>query len=87
LLQQQVCELSLTPQSAPPPPPPQPQMALVQSSWWPMVDLPNGAGSGLQWTWIPRMESAVEAEPGAEPEPEIEPDPDPEVVVINWLYS
>jgi hypothetical protein len=80
LMQQQVCELSLAPQSAPPPPPPQPQMALVQSSWWPVVHLPNGAGPGLPWTWIPCME------PGIEPEPEIEPDPDPDpevVVLIN----
>ncbi|XP_023726097.1 serine/threonine-protein kinase Doa isoform X7 [Cryptotermes secundus] len=76
LLQQQVCELSLTPQSALPPPPPQPQMALVQSSWWPVVDLQNSAGPRLPWTWIPCMESTVQTEP--ELEPEIEPDPEAE---------
>ncbi|KAJ4433700.1 hypothetical protein ANN_16011 [Periplaneta americana] len=84
LLQQQMCELS---QSAPPPPPPQPQMTLVQSSWWPVVDLPNGAASRLPWTWIPCMESTVEAGRDTEPEPEIEPDPDPEPEVVGMILS
>ncbi|PSN57039.1 hypothetical protein C0J52_01706 [Blattella germanica] len=83
MLQQQVCELSLAPQSIPPPPlPPQPQMALVQSSWWPVVDVPpNGNGPRLPWPWIPCMESAVETGH----EPEIEPEPDLEVPCMNVL--
>jgi hypothetical protein len=64
-------------------------MALVQSSWWPVVDLPNGAGPRLQWTWIPCMESTVETEPDLEPEIEPDPDPEAEVVMINTycIYS
>jgi len=62
-------------------------MALVHSSWWPVVDLPNGAGSRVPWTWIPCMESTVETVPDTEPQPEIEPDPDPELEVVNMIIA